>query len=199
MIPVALFAKPPQPGLVKTRLIADIGADKAVRIYRFCLEYALELVRHCGLDYQLFLSQDSEDALFQDEHYIIQKGPDLGARMHHALAKLLANKNDGAIIIGSDCLEMTIGHLQAAAQALSDHDLVLLPAADGGYALIGCTEANPELFKSVTWSSDQVLAQTIANAKRLNYRVSLLETVRDIDTLQDLEQYPELLALIASS
>ena len=119
--------------------------------------------------------------------------------MLHAFTDLLADNSDGAIIIGSDCLDLTIGHLQAAAQALADHELVLLPAVDGGYALIGCTSANPALFKDVAWSTEQVLAQTLENAERLNYRVSLLETVRDIDTLQDLEQYPELLALITSS
>lgn len=199
MIAVAIFAKPPQPGLVKTRLIPDIGAGKAASVYRFCLEYALELVRHSGLEYQLYLSQDSDDELFQEEQYSIQKGQGLGTRMSNALADMLASNSDGAIIMGSDCLDLTTGHLQSAAQALSDHELVLLPAVDGGYALIGCTNANPELFKAVAWSSDQVLSQTLANAERLNYRVSLLETVRDIDTLQDLEQYPELLSLITSS
>jgi len=199
MTPVGIFAKPPQPGLVKTRLIPEIGPAKAASVYRFCLEYALELARHSGLDYQLYLSQDSDDELFQEEQYSMQKGRDLGARMLHAFTDLLAANSDGAIIIGSDCLDLTIGHLQAAAQALADHELVLLPAIDGGYALIGCTRVNPELFKDVAWSTEQVLAQTLANAERLNYRVSLLETVRDIDTLQDLEQYPELLALITSS
>ncbi|MDH3762052.1 MAG: TIGR04282 family arsenosugar biosynthesis glycosyltransferase [Gammaproteobacteria bacterium] len=199
MIPVVLFARPPRPGLVKTRLIPDIGAAAATRVYRYCLEYSLELVRRCGLDYQLYLSRDSDDELFQDERYLIQKGADLGARMHNALADLLAAGNDGAIIIGSDCLDLTPGHLQSAAQALANHELVLIPAFDGGFALLGCTEANPELFDSVSWSTDQVLAQTIANAERSNYRLCLLETVRDIDTLQDLEQYPELLSLITSS
>ena len=90
-------------------------------------------------------------------------------------------------------------HLQAAAQSLSDHELVLLPAIDGGYALIGCTAIDPALFDSLRWSSDQVYRQTVANARKLNYRVRSLESVRDIDTLQDLENYPELLALITSS
>lgn len=199
MISLALFAKPPLPGLVKTRLIPEIGAGKAARVYLFCLEHALLLTQHCGLDYQIYLSQDSDDDLFQYEQYNLQKGADLGARMLHAFAELIDAKSKGAIIIGSDCLDLTVGHIQAAAQALTDHELVLLPALDGGYALIGCSHANPELLKDVAWSTDQVLAQTLANARRLNYRVCLLETVRDIDTLQDLEQYPELLALITSS
>ena len=119
--------------------------------------------------------------------------------MFNAIRDLLATGTDGAIIIGSGCLDISPGHLLQAARDLADHELVLLPAFDGGYALIGCSNVDPELFRNISWSTDQVLAQTLSRAEKLNYRVSLLETVRDIDTLQDLEQYPELLALIASS
>jgi hypothetical protein len=199
MIPVGLFAKPPLPGLVKTRLVAEIGAARATRVYRYCLEYALDLARHSGLDYQLYLSSECEEPLFQDERYRLQRGDDLGARMINALRDMIDADTRAAIIIGSDCLDLGIAHLQQAAQALSSHELVLAPAADGGFALIGCREANPDLFKSVAWSSDRVLEQTLANARKLGYRVCLLETVRDIDRLRDLEHYPELLALVASS
>jgi rSAM/selenodomain-associated transferase 1 len=199
MIKIGIFAKPPCPGLVKTRLIPDIGADKAARVYRYCLEYTLETVRQSGLEFHLYLSEVCDEELFQDEEYSVQKGRDLGARMFNAIRDLLVTSTDGAIIIGSDCLDITPGHLLQAARALADHELVILPALDGGYALIACTRADPELFRNISWSSDQVLEQTLAHAERLDYRVSLLETVRDIDTLQDLEQYPELLALIASS
>ena len=199
MITLGIFAKPPLPGMVKTRLIADIGADKAARVYRYCLEYTLAVAKQSGLDYQVFLTEDSDDPLFQGEDYSLQKGADLGARMYHAFQQLLDRGSDGALIIGTDCLDLTSMHLQAAAQSLSDHELVLLPAIDGGYALIGCTAIDPALFDSLRWSSDQVYRQTAANARKLNYRVRSLESVRDIDTLQDLENYPELLALITSS
>jgi len=199
MISVGIFAKPPHPGLVKTRLIPDIGADKAANVYRYCLEYTLEVVRESGLEFHLFLSDICNDELFEDEEYSVQKGPDLGTRMFNATQDILTTSIDGAIIIGSDCLDISSRHLLQAAQALADHELVLLPALDGGYALIGCTDIEPGLFHNINWSSDQVLKQTLKNAEKLDYRVSLLETVRDIDTLQDLEQYPELLALIASS
>jgi len=199
MISVGIFAKPPSPGLVKTRLIPDIGADKAARVYRYCLEYTLEVARESGLDFQLYLSEVCDDELLQDEEHFVQKGSDLGTRMFNAIKDMLVMSTDGAIIIGSDCLDICSEHLLQAARALADHELVLLPAFDGGYALIACSDIDPGLFHNVSWSSDQVLKQTLANAKRLNYRVSLLETVRDIDTLHDLEQYPELLALIASS
>ena len=199
MIPVGVFAKPPLPGLVKTRLVAEIGAGKATRVYRYCLEYTLDLARHSGLDYQLYLSRECEEPLFQDEQYRLQRGGDLGARMINALRDMIDADTRAAIIIGSDCLDLGAAHLQQAAQALSSHELVLAPAADGGFALIGCREANPDLFKSVAWSSDRVLEQTLANARTLGYRVCLLETVRDIDRLRDLEHYPELFALVASS
>ncbi len=198
MFPIAVFAKPPLPGQVKTRLIPDIGANKAARVYRYCLAHALEVTRHSGLDYRVFLSKQCDDGFLSGEPYAIQRGADLGERMLNAIADLLGDNVDGAIVIGTDCLDLEAGHLQRAALALADHDLVLLPAIDGGYALIGCRYANPDLFSNVTWSSEQVLEQTLANAESLNYRAILLETVRDIDTLHDLEQYPELLRLIAS-
>ena len=199
MIPVGIFAKPPLPGLVKTRLIIDLGSTKATRIYRHCLEHTLDVARRSGLDYQVYLSQEFDGEPFQEEQYSVQRGEDLGARMINAMRDLLAAGAPGAIIIGSDCLDLGTRHLQQAAQALSDHEIVLAPAADGGFALIGCREADPDLFRAVTWSTPRVLAQTMANAHRLRYRVSLLETLRDVDTLQDLEHYPQLLAMIASS
>jgi len=199
VIAVGVFAKPPRPGLVKTRLIPDIGALKAAGVYRYCLEYTLEVVRQSGLDYQLFLSETCDNALFQQEEHSLQKGDDLGQRMFHALDELLETAADGAIIIGTDCLDLSPVHLQEAARSLSDHELVLIPALDGGYALIGCTAIHPGLFRNIRWSTAQVYRQTIANAESLNYRTRSLESVRDIDTLQDLEHYPELLALIASS
>jgi rSAM/selenodomain-associated transferase 1 len=199
MIAVGIFAKPPYPGSVKTRLIPDIGAAKAASVYRYCLEYTLEVVRQSGLEYQLFLSEACDDALLQQEAYSLQKGDDLGQRMYHAIKELLDTASDGALIIGTDCLDLTPMHLQQAARSLADHELVLIPALDGGYALIGCTTIAPGLFRGLRWSTDKVYRQTLAYAERLNYRVRSLESVRDIDTLQDLEHYPELLALIASS
>ena len=199
MIAVGIFAKPPYPGSVKTRLIPDIGAAKAASVYRYCLEYTLQVVRASGLEYQLFLSEACDDVLFQQEEHRLQKGDDLGQRMYHAFQELLDTASDGALIIGTDCLDLTPMHLQDAARSLADHELVLIPALDGGYALIGCTTIHPGLFRNLRWSTDQVYRQTMVNAERLKYRIRSLESVRDIDTLQDLEHYPELLALIASS
>ena len=198
MVKLGIFARPPVPGQVKTRLIADLGAIKATQIYRHCLLHAIETARQSGLEYQLYLTAKSDDPLFDNQRQCLQTGEDLGARMLLALQEQLNAGATGAIIIGSDCLDLRVKHLLQAADALQTHDLVLLPALDGGFALIGCRQIQPALFDGVSWSTDQVLQQTLANAKALEYRVSMLESVRDIDRLQDLDPYPELLDLIST-
>lgn len=199
MIRLGIFARPPRPGQVKTRLIPDLGADKAASVYRHCLEHTLDVAHRSGLDYQVFLSEESGDDLFGDEPVARQQGRDLGARMHHALRALLADGASGALIAGSDCLDLRPAHLRRAAQALATSDVVVIPALDGGYALIGCREAEPALFAGVDWSTARVLRQTLANVERLGLRLTQLDAVRDIDTLEDLEHYPQLLRLVASS
>ncbi len=199
MISLGIFAKPPQPGRVKTRLAAEIGAERSAQVYRYCLEHTLAVAQACGLDYQVFLSDNSDDDLFLEEPFSLQRGRDLGERMYNALRLMLGDDSDGAILVGSDCLDLRPRHLLDAARALASHELVFVPAVDGGFALLGCRELDPELFRGVRWSTAGVLDQTLHNAKSLEYRYSLLETLRDIDTLQDLEHYPQLVRMITSS
>ncbi|MFV2032321.1 MAG: TIGR04282 family arsenosugar biosynthesis glycosyltransferase [Gammaproteobacteria bacterium] len=196
---VQIFAKPPVAARVKTRLIADIGEHKAMQVYRYCLRHTLDLVRHSGYGYQIWLSEDSQDPIFNGETYRLQRGPDLGARMWHAIYEQLREKTLAAgriVLVGADCLDLTPVHLHQAFEALSTNDIVLLPAYDGGYPLIGCRSIDAQLFDRVQWGGSEVLNQTVNNAQSLGYQISILETVRDIDTLADLGHYPELLAII---
>jgi len=193
---IQIFAKPPVNGKVKTRLIPDIGAEKATEVYRYCLSQTLDLIHATSFDYEIWLGEESNDPVFKQQCHL-QQGEDLGARMFHALNRgLHTNPEDSVILIGSDCLDLRQQQLSQAAEALENHDLVLLPCFDGGFAMIGCRKIDPALFDSVEWSSENVLAQTLKNAEALDYRVHLLETVRDIDTLADLNHYPALRALI---
>ena len=194
---IQVFAKPPVAGKVKTRLIAELGEKVATDIYRFCLDYSLDMVRRSGYEYQIWLSEDSGDEIFRGEAYNLQQGADLGSRMLQAISSQL-QPNDSAkvVLIGSDCLDITFSHLQQALEALDNNDIVLLPALDGGYALIACRKVDARLFAEVKWSSSQVLEQTLENARNLNYSVKILETVRDIDTLLDVNHYAELKSLI---
>jgi rSAM/selenodomain-associated transferase 1 len=196
MTSLGIFAKPPVPNKVKTRLIPDIGAANAARVYRHCLEHAITTALSSGLNLNIYLTEQSEDPLFSGKDYRIQKGNDLGSRMLNALRDQFESGANSAIIIGSDCLDLTPEMLQAASESLVEHDLVLIPTFDGGFALIGCTRLDTELFEGVIWSTDEVLERTLDNAGMLNYRVCLLETVRDIDNLQDLKHYADLNEMI---
>lgn len=198
MTALAVFARPPRPGQVKTRLIPDIGADRAAGVYRYCLRHALEVATQSGLDYHVYLTETCDDRLLSDHPCRLQTGANLGDRMHNALREMLGH-DESAIIIGSDCLDIEADHLERAARALDTRDLVLLPACDGGYALIGSRRANETLFRGVDWSTSRVLRQTLDNASTLGWRTRQLETVRDIDTLQDMNHYPELIQLVASA
>lgn len=194
---IQVFAKPPQPGKVKTRLIADLGAGIATDIYSFCLSYTLKLVQASSYAYQLWLSEQSSSEIFQTEDYHLQSGDNLGARMYNALASQLQTSIDAKVVlIGSDCLDMRQDHFKKVFAALDNYDIVLLPAVDGGFALIGCKRIDTRLFAEVEWGGSQVLQQTLANAKLLDFSVFQLETVRDVDTLDDLKHYPELLNII---
>lgn len=197
---IQIFAKPPVAGKVKTRLIPDLGESVATEIYRYCLNYTLNMARQSGFDYQIWLSEASSDPIFQGEAYRLQQGANLGSRMLQTISSQLQQATSDmpkVILIGSDCLDIASHHLQQAAEALGSHDIALLPALDGGYALIGCRKIEAQLFADVEWGTGSVFEQTLKNAKFLNYRVSILETVRDIDTLQDVNHYAELKPLIS--
>jgi rSAM/selenodomain-associated transferase 1 len=199
---VQLFAKPPVKGNVKTRLIPELGESIATDIYRYCLAHALRLVYQSGIDYQLWLSEESQDSIFRDNSYRLQRGTDLGSRMLSAIKSELDQDGTGkseVILIGSDCLDLKSAHLLQTIKALGNHDIVFLPTFDGGFALIGCRFIDARLFSNVEWGQEQVLNQTLENAKSLGYRVCLLETVRDIDTLQDVNHYSDLRSLIPNN
>ncbi len=193
---IGVFAKPPKAHKVKTRLIPDIGAERATQVYRQCLQHALDITAASGLSYCFYLTDHSDEPVFSDCEQQLQHGADLGERMLNAF-KAMLEEHDAAIIIGTDCLDMTAEHLQQAARLLKETELVIQPVFDGGYSLIGCKKVDDLLFDQVCWSTETVLAQTISNAEKLDYQVSLLETVRDIDTLEDLKHYPQFGALIA--
>ena len=196
---VQVFAKPPVAGKVKTRLLTDIGSNAATEVYRYCLGHTLEVVNNSALDFEIWLSEPCSDSTFSNHPCQLQQGADLGERMYFALRQGLATDPDEPVLlIGSDCLDLRPAYLHQALESLIEHDLVFLPCVDGGFAMIGCRRIEQSLFERVIWSSETVLRQTLTNAKKLRYSVDLLETVRDIDTLQDLNHYPVLRELIVS-
>jgi len=188
-----LFAKMPVPGEVKTRLIPTIGKHNATAVYQHCLQHNLQLLEDSSFDHQLWLNRYESHSLFNSHRNIhIQQGENLGDKMHHALHSGLQHYHR-VILIGSDCIELTQQHLLQVDHALSQHDLVFIPARDGGYVLIAARDQITSfVFQDIHWSSEQVMQQTLQRCQQQQLLVKLLNPLRDIDHADDLQHYAEL-------
>jgi rSAM/selenodomain-associated transferase 1 len=116
-----------------------------------------------------------------------QRGTTLGERLAFAAVGAF-HQSDAVILIGTDCPVLTQVHLQSAAAALADYDAVIHPAEDGGYALLGLARPCPEAFVEIDWGSDRVFHQTMGRLASARMRVSVKETLWDVDTPTDLER-----------
>ena len=189
-----VFARAPRPGQVKTRLIPHIGAERAAAIYRALLSGTLQTALHAGFAAtQLWLAGDRHpyfDNIASGAALEIyqQQGADLGDRMRQAFARAL-KRYRAAILIGSDCPVLTASDLKQARHALQKNDIVLGPARDGGYYLIGLCKNSSTLFKGITWGEASVLSETRARIKALGWQSSLLTERWDVDDLQSLQDY----------
>ncbi len=178
---IIIFVKAPRPGFVKTRLAAAIGNEAACDAYRQLAETVLANLAPLAHAELRFTPDDAENEitpwLSDDWTARPQGNGDLGKRMHRAFSEA----NGPAIIIGSDCPEVKISDLQAAAEALQTQDAVLGPAKDGGYWLIGLNAPCPALFDGIEWSTETVLQTTLAKADKAGLTVKLLRELADVD------------------
>lgn len=196
---ILVFARAPRAGEVKTRLAAVIGAEPALRLYQAMLRRAVETVESAALaEFHLWSASDPDHEEFlrlcNAQDIQLQQGADLGARMQHAAARELAGEGvEYVLIIGADCPAMEAEYLDRAFAALdAGMDVVLGPARDGGYVLIGLRKAEAELFNNVDWGSAEVLRQTLAHIRRLGLSHQLLEPLWDVDDVEDLPLLEEL-------
>jgi uncharacterized protein len=192
-----VFVKYPEPGRVKTRLAADIGADEAARIYsRLALRQIGEAV--AATDAPPFVFFDPAERDGEVEQWLAeydgrialaaQMEGSLGERMHAAFRRIFSrNETRRAVIIGTDCPGLDAARIGEAFVALDAHDLVLGPAADGGYYLLGMRTLLPWVFEGMPWSTDRVLSATLDAAAAHGTRVGLLGELRDVDTVADLK------------
>jgi len=203
---VLQLAKAPIPGRVKTRLIPAIDRDTACELHWAMTQTIAKKFsdKQHGWDYQLHVDQISHDsviALEESYHLCIrpQIDGDLGQRLSSA-ALTAFNDYQHVVMIGSDCLELTVQHIESMIEALKHVDVVLLAALDGGYAAIAQRAYLPALFQSITWGSDSVLEETAAQCVQAGISYKVLDSkVRDIDTYEDLvacSVYPEIAAVL---
>ena len=191
---VLVFTKAPQLGVSKTRLIPALGADEAAAAHEMLALRTLDMTRDLGVageGHQVSLWGAAPHPaldLWSDQFALplhLQAAGDLGQKMLHGFASALDAGADQAVLIGSDCPAMTAEYIRQACAALRASDLVLGPAEDGGYVLIGCKQVHAELFANIPWGSDRVLARTLEQAEQLELSVTLLATLWDVDRPED--------------
>lgn len=202
---LVIFAKAPIPGQVKTRLCPPLTPDEAATLHGSFVLDTLERTKTAIARFRLpavrllACAPSSTHVFFKimaERHgvrLLDQEGADLGARMHAAFASLFAQGFTRVVLVGTDVPSLPLAHYRQAFEMLGSHDLVLGPAQDGGYYLMGLTRPAAELFHEIPWSGDQVLAATRDRADTAGLRTVLLPVWRDVDTIDDL------LALIQDS
>jgi rSAM/selenodomain-associated transferase 1 len=199
-----VFTRYPEVGKTKTRLIPALGAEGAATLQRQMTEFTLKQVeqwvdlhgndlegdrspapsveiRFAGGDRTLM-----QDWLGSRWLYQPQATGDLGVRMRQALQFAFEQGSKRAVTIGIDCPQLDSATLAQAFQALQNHDLVLGPATDGGYYLIGLRSLVPELFRGIDWGTDQVFQQTVAVAEAKGLAIATLTPLTDVDRPEDL-------------
>ena len=190
---VAIMAKAPRPGAVKTRLCPPLTPRAAAALARGFLRDRIAQVRGLrGVTPVIAYAPASERDLFERlaPHVTLmpQQDGDLGARMRSALATLLASGHRAALAIGTDTPTLPTRVLQQAVDliASAEVDVVLGPAEDGGYTLIGVRADHPTLFDAVPWSTAEVLAITLRRARAAGLRAACVNRCFDVDTPDDL-------------
>jgi len=193
-----IFARYPLPGRTKTRLIQRLGEAEAARLQdamtRHTLQQASAVASRRRVEIEVRFTGGSSEAMREryggDFAYTDQGDGDLGQRLSRAAAEASSRP---IVIVGTDCPGISADILDAAFAALSDHDIVLGPALDGGYYLVGCRVFVPALFQGIRWSTSEVLAQTRDAASRAGLSCALLQPLADVDVPDDLPACADLL------
>ncbi len=184
------FCKQPIPGQVKTRLARETSPAWAGRVaHAFCLD-VLDRMRGISACRLLAYAPKEADAHFRA---VVASGfqlhpqadGDLGQRMAAFFAHWLPSAPDGVVLIGTDSPTLPTSFIEQAFAALQDADVVLGPATDGGYYLIGCRGRVPAVFDGIAWGTRSVLAETVQRLESLDVRLALLPPWYDVDTLDD--------------
>ncbi len=201
-IAVAIMAKAPRAGEVKTRLCPPLSLADAAELYRRFLLDKIEQVTSLRTASLAIAYTPAEARAFFEEVapgfvLVPQRGADLGDRLANSLGELLERGHPGALAIDSDTPTLPLGFLQEALDLVTTPgiDVVLGPTEDGGYYLIGLRTLHRELFEAMAWSTSQVLAETIRRADAKGLRVACLPPWYDIDTPDDFARLQAALAL----
>ena len=193
---LAVMAKAPVPGSVKTRMVPPLTQEEAAALYRAILRDQLEhLTRLAAIDLYVAFTPDDAAVLMKSIvpaafECFPQRGEDLGERMQEIFVELWRRGHRNLVLIGSDVPGVPLDFFRETYSALNcdEKRVVFGPSQDGGYYLVGMNQPTPEIFDGMTWSHDRVLVQTTEKLTRLGIAVKLLPTWFDIDTIEDLKR-----------
>ena len=192
-----VFTRYPQPGTTKTRLVKALGEQGAADLQKKLAEHTLAQVRPLlqirQVKLVVYFAGGSEiqmqEWLGTGICYREQGSGNLGHRIEQACAAVFKQGVKRLVIIGTDCPGLQADHINRALEALCHKDLVLGPATDGGYYLIGMNRENKALFTSIQWGMETVLADTIRAGNKLGLSIEILETLSDVDRPEDLRHF----------
>ncbi|WP_057936444.1 TIGR04282 family arsenosugar biosynthesis glycosyltransferase [Algoriphagus resistens] len=191
---IVIFQKNAQLGKVKTRLAATIGDQSAFEAYGLLVEYTHKVVSQNEAQKILFFSDHLESNLTKypkNYRFELQSGPDLGKKMSNAFQQLFEQKFDRLVIIGTDCAEITSELISEAFEKLDKHEVVIGPADDGGYYLLGMRRFIPGLFEGIPWSTDRVTGLTKDYLTQNDIPFALLPTLSDVDVAEDWNRFKD--------
>lgn len=187
-----IFTRNPEPGKVKTRLAKDVGDITAFKIYNFLLEHTVSVTKNLVVSKEVYYSEGiTQNDIWKSEFYSkkLQQGEGLGERMKNAFQEGFKNGYQNIIIIGSDLYDLQQEDLEKAFQLLQEKDIVIGPATDGGYYLMGMNQLFPEVFEEKKWGTSSVLEDTLKDLKGKN--IGLLEARNDVDYYSDIKDHKD--------
>jgi rSAM/selenodomain-associated transferase 1 len=188
-----IFVKYPEPGKVKTRLAKDIGSENAALLYRKMAENTVYNLSKSS-DYRKIIFFDPPERRSDVTHwlkinglsFIAQEGNSLGERMSNAFSHAFSLGAPKAVIVGTDCPQITTETILKAFEKLDTSEVVIGPTYDGGYYLLGFSRFIPQVFHDIDWSTDLVFDQTMKKLRDNGIKSECLEMLRDVDTAEDL-------------
>ncbi|MGG8497393.1 TIGR04282 family arsenosugar biosynthesis glycosyltransferase [Tenacibaculum sp. TC6] len=185
---VLIFTRNPELGKVKTRLAKTIGNEAALAVYTFLLNHTKQVTQNGTFDKAVYYSvKVHENDIWDKNTYqkFLQQGDNLGERMQHAFQQAFDNGYEKVVIIGSDLFDLQTSHIYEAFDQLAKNEVVIGPAEDGGYYLLGLKKVHPEIFKNKAWGTSTVRQDTLHDLQ--NVSLHLLETLNDIDVFEDIK------------
>ncbi len=187
-----IFVRNPVLGKVKTRIAEAAGEKKALSVYMHLLRHTNAVAKSVDTDKFVFYSDHPEvNDIWENNiyHKYVQQGNSLGGKMQHAFEKMFSLGYKLVCIIGSDCLELTSAIINRAFEELGKQDVVIGPAKDGGYYLLGMKKIVPSVFSGKEWSNAAVYKATISDLEKDGHSYSPLPVLKDVDRIEDVPEH----------